>query len=297
MNKTDRPLVSFVILTYNQERYIGEAIKGALSQTYENMEIIVSDDCSTDHTYDRAQQTIEEYKGEKNIRLLRNEANMGLVPHVNKILNLCEGVYIALAGGDDISLPTRIERSVDLLEDERVTATCGQSEVINEKGETVKEAISCDVSYWKINDEYVRDLTFMTGGFGLTFKREVFFDFGDLNPKTPGEDSTLRFRALLMGSLAVSGHCYIKYRVHSGQMSGSILSLKTKDMAKQYSIDARKAYEMGLIDKRSYQRVKKKIWLYRVNRTIQEWKHNKPVLIRFAFRVMQEITILWSKWI
>ena len=48
------PLVSFCILTYNQEKFIEDAIKGALSQEYDNLEIIISDDGSTDRTYDIA---------------------------------------------------------------------------------------------------------------------------------------------------------------------------------------------------------------------------------------------------
>ena len=47
----ERPLVSFCIVTYNQEKYIRAAIEGALKQTYSPMEIIISDDCSTDGTY------------------------------------------------------------------------------------------------------------------------------------------------------------------------------------------------------------------------------------------------------
>ena len=119
MNET--PLVSLVILTYNQENFISEAINGALSQTYENLEIIVSDDCSTDDTYEIAKRTIENYAGDKKIFLYKNEKNMGLVPHVNKIFSqYVNGEYIALAGGDDISLPERIEKTVTLFKNDSV---------------------------------------------------------------------------------------------------------------------------------------------------------------------------------
>jgi glycosyltransferase involved in cell wall biosynthesis len=53
MNSTQYPLVSLCIFTYNQEKYIREAVEGALSQDYPNLEIIISDDNSTDSTYDR----------------------------------------------------------------------------------------------------------------------------------------------------------------------------------------------------------------------------------------------------
>ncbi|HUF60663.1 MAG TPA: glycosyltransferase, partial [Verrucomicrobiales bacterium] len=49
---TERPLVSFLLLAYNQEQYIHEAVEGAFSQTYSPLEIILSDDCSTDRTFE-----------------------------------------------------------------------------------------------------------------------------------------------------------------------------------------------------------------------------------------------------
>jgi glycosyltransferase involved in cell wall biosynthesis len=59
-NKT---LVSYCIFTYNQEQYIEECIRGALSQTYENLEIIISDDFSTDQTFKIIQRIQKEYGG------------------------------------------------------------------------------------------------------------------------------------------------------------------------------------------------------------------------------------------
>ena len=52
MNMSERPLVTFALFAYNQEKYIREAVEGAFSQTYQRMEIILSDDCSTDSTFD-----------------------------------------------------------------------------------------------------------------------------------------------------------------------------------------------------------------------------------------------------
>jgi glycosyltransferase involved in cell wall biosynthesis len=51
-NPTDRSLVTFALFAYNQEKYIREAVEGALAQTYEPLEIILSDDCSSDRTFE-----------------------------------------------------------------------------------------------------------------------------------------------------------------------------------------------------------------------------------------------------
>ena len=52
----NKPLISFLLLTYNQENYIQDAINGALAQTYSPLEIIISDDCSTDGTYKKIEE-------------------------------------------------------------------------------------------------------------------------------------------------------------------------------------------------------------------------------------------------
>ena len=292
------PLVSFVILAYNQEQFISEAIIGALSQTYNNMEIIVSDDCSTDNTYEIARQTIEKYNGDKKIYLYRNEKNMGLVPHVNKVVSeYSKGNYIALAGGDDISLSERIEKTVDLLKDENVYAVCGQYYLINRQGDIIGEKSVNSLSFCEINDEYIRDLSFMTGGAGLTIKRIVWDMFGDLELQTPAEDSTLRFRSLLMGKIAVSNDYFIKYRRHDNNLSNHVYFLKTKYIARQYLIDVKKAYKKQLIGKNLLKRLKRKIYIYYLHRKLSEIKSGKSIFIRTPLRLIQEVCSRMIYWI
>lgn len=296
MNET--PLVSLVILTYNQENFISEAINGALSQTYENLEIIVSDDCSTDDTYETAKRTIENYAGDKKIFLYKNEKNMGLVPHVNKIFSqYVNGEYIALAGGDDISLPERIEKTVTLFKNDSVYAVSGQCYVINEKGNVIGNSEQNGISYCEINDEYIKNLSFMTSGSGLAIKKSVLDKFGDLEPKTPTEDSTLRFRSLLLGKLAVSDHYFIKYRRHDNNLTNHIYSLKTKYISKQYIVDLKKAYERNIIDNNQYRRLRKKVFLYGLNRDLSGWKNGKSIFVRLPLRIVQEVVKKIIQWV
>lgn len=296
MNET--PLVSLVILTYNQENFISEAINGALSQTYENLEIIVSDDCSTDDTYEIAKRTIENYAGDKKIFLYKNEKNMGLVPHVNKIFSqYVNGEYIALAGGDDISLPERIEKTVTLFKNDSVYAVSGQCYVINEKGNVIGNSEQNGISYCEINDEYIKNLSFMTSGAGLAIKKSVLDKFGDLEPKTPTEDSTLRFRSLLLGKLAVSDHYFIKYRRHDNNLTNHIYSLKTKYISKQYIVDLKKAYERNIIDNNQYRRLRKKVFLYGLNRDLSGWKNGKSIFVRLPLRIVQEVVKKIIQWV
>lgn len=79
MKNTDNELISFFALTYNQEKYIEESLKGLLSQTYSPLEIIISDDCSTDKTFEIIKKVVSDYKGTNKILINRNEKNLGLI--------------------------------------------------------------------------------------------------------------------------------------------------------------------------------------------------------------------------
>lgn len=93
------PLVSIQIPTYNQKQYIKEALDSALAQTYENLQIIVSDDCSPD--YDIFEY-LKEYKNNPKVLLHRNEKNLGRVGNYrNTLYNLVSGDWFVNLDGDD----------------------------------------------------------------------------------------------------------------------------------------------------------------------------------------------------
>lgn len=92
------PLVSIVIPTYNQEKYITDSVKSALNQSYSNIEIIVSDDGSTDNTEER----VSKFYTDKRVKYYKNESNLGRVKNYNKALyEHAKGEYILNLDGDD----------------------------------------------------------------------------------------------------------------------------------------------------------------------------------------------------
>lgn len=110
------PLVSVAIITYNQKEFLKEAIESVLMQNYEPLEIIVGDDGSTDGTH----ELLLNYKKlhpNKFILHLGNK-NIGVTNNANLVHEKCTGKYIAWLGGDDIMLPTKINKQVEFLENE-----------------------------------------------------------------------------------------------------------------------------------------------------------------------------------
>ena len=102
-----KPLVSIMMPAYNAGKYIGRAIESVLAQTYENWELIIVDDCSTDNTYEIAAS----YKDPR-IRILRHEQNMGVGPSRNDALSASTGQWVAVIDADDEWLPERLERLI-----------------------------------------------------------------------------------------------------------------------------------------------------------------------------------------
>ena len=107
----DTPLVSIMVLTYQHENYIEDCIKGLLSQTYSNMELLIADDASTDATLDIIDRNLMELnKKFVRVEIIRHPENTGNIAHnINELLKMAKGEYFRLSAGDDALLPDCVE--------------------------------------------------------------------------------------------------------------------------------------------------------------------------------------------
>ncbi|MFT3742525.1 MAG: glycosyltransferase [Gammaproteobacteria bacterium] len=110
------PLVSIMILSYNQEHFIAETLQSALTQNYSNLEVIVSDDASTDKTSEIIRHFQAQYP--ERLKPVFNSQNLGITGNCNRALQHCRGKYIAWLGGDDIMLPDKIRQQVECMEND-----------------------------------------------------------------------------------------------------------------------------------------------------------------------------------
>lgn len=118
MNK----LVSVIIPCFNAERYLEEAIRSIMVQTYSNLEIIIIDDCSVDASFEILQRLSAE---DERIHLYHHEQNRGLVITLNEMIVLSNGAYICRMDADDISMPKRIEKQIAFMEHHKDISICG----------------------------------------------------------------------------------------------------------------------------------------------------------------------------
>ena len=105
-------LVSVVMSAYNSESSIAESIESILNQSYQNIEFLIIDDCSTDRTADVIESYLEK---NKNIKFTKNKTNLGLTKSLNILIKKSSGQYIARQDADDISLPHRVQEQMQLL--------------------------------------------------------------------------------------------------------------------------------------------------------------------------------------
>ena len=112
------PLVSVIVPTYNQEEFVAESIMSAVEQDYEPLEVIVSDDGSSDRTVEIIKKLASEYPSR--IKAIVDGPHLGITGNCNRAAKACKGKYIAFHAGDDVFLPGKIKKQVEWLDaDER----------------------------------------------------------------------------------------------------------------------------------------------------------------------------------
>lgn len=113
-----KPLVSIGVITYQAAPYIRDCIKGILSQTYPNLELVILDDASTDRTLSIIELFMKKLKQKcVRVEIIRHNVNSGNIPYnCNELVRKCEGDYIKFCAGDDALSPCCIEELVEFLE-------------------------------------------------------------------------------------------------------------------------------------------------------------------------------------
>ena len=127
-----KPTISVVMISYNHEKYIRQAIESILSQTYLPDEIILVDDCSDDKTL----SIMREYEqADKRISIIAHERNLGTSSALNSGIQRAQGEYIVMQSGDDISLPKRIEKQIEYLrKHDAIASVCSHVAAIDDSG-------------------------------------------------------------------------------------------------------------------------------------------------------------------
>ncbi len=112
-SETTLPRVTMLLISYNQRDKVSEAIAGALAQDYPNLEIVVSDDASTDDTFAVIEDCLRGYSGPHRVLVHRNSRNLGIGGNISEAVRRSSGDLIFITAGDDVSVPERVSTVVD----------------------------------------------------------------------------------------------------------------------------------------------------------------------------------------
>jgi glycosyltransferase involved in cell wall biosynthesis len=242
----ERPLVTFSVFAYNQEKYVREAVDGAFAQTYSPLEIILSDDCSSDRTFEIMEQMARVYQGPHKILLRRGVKNLGIAAHVNEIFRLAAGKFIVVAAGDDVSYPERVAHLINVWRHTNVSAIYSAATVIDASGKVLSNVLSLTpVDVVRKYHAGNRRIVPSHYGAGAGYEKELFVKYGPIPENLRNEDLFLAVCAFCEKGIAYTTKPLISYRRHSG----NIFSHQTRALEKGVSRLERKrldAIDFGL---------------------------------------------------
>jgi len=265
-----KPLITFALFAYNQEQYIEEAVFGAFSQTYAHLEIILSDDCSSDNTFAIMEKIAKEYKGQHKIILNKNSKNLGLIGHLNKVFTeLSNGEIIVVAAGDDISLPKRAMQTWKAFEKDKEIMSVSMNYLrINSEGRIGINSNKLGEDFYTASD-YISKKPMPLLGCSRAYKKELIKSFLPLKKTCVAEDHNLVFRSLLIGKVYHLKEEGIKYRWLYNSLSRIYNHSSYEGIVKQNMDDLEFAKCNRYIDTKKYLSMKK----------IVEYRSRKNLLI------------------
>lgn len=212
---TITPVVSVVMPTYNGERFLRPAIESILNQTFQDFELIVVDDSSTDST----PHILSEVQDDRLV-ILKNERNLGIAGATNIGLAAAHGEYIALQDHDDISLPHRLQTEVDFLNSHPEIALVGSAATLMDENGLTYEDFPFPTEEIDLKWKLLWDCSFHHTA--IMVRRAVILGIGGY-----GEDPAFRFaecydplsRLSMRHGIANLPDRLVLWRRHPGQTS------------------------------------------------------------------------------
>lgn len=233
------PLVSLIIISYNQKEYIGDCMKSLLKLTYPNMELLYLDDCSPDGSFDEAcRYEFQIRQKYERLFFIENKENQGLIRNLNWLVEKCKGKYIKFMAADDFLLEDSIAKMVDFMEehaehdmiycngiygDKNIHFPLNEKELPKLYDETQPSGV--DLFERLYERDFIAAPTVMV-------KREVYERLGLYDPNLGIEDWDYFLRIAKQGSIGYLNDVTVMYRFVSDSLSHSDNTLRRINMQK-----------------------------------------------------------------
>jgi len=235
------PLVSICIPVYNGDKFIDETIQCCLGQTYKNIEVIVSDNCSTDQTV----EFIKRYNDPR-IKIYSNAKNEGLLYNFKKVFTYATGKYMSFLGADDGMTLDAVEKAVNIMEapeNQNIVLVNTYIQIINEESKTVftKKFIFGGgkiSAFWAIRANFLYGSNTIGEPNGSLFRKSAYDNVPEpkfKNGNTWTTDLDLKFELLLHGDAYVIPEALGKFRLSNQSTSKKELKFTQAKLFREYA--------------------------------------------------------------
>ena len=208
----EKPLISVVLCTYNGAKYIATQLDSILRQTYKPIELVISDDASTDDT----RQVLQRYEANPAISIFYNEKNIGLAKNFAFASGKAKGEFIAYSDQDDIWVENKIEQLYKAISDKLLVYS--DSELIDENGNSIGKKLSGIRHMYTGEDSRGYIFSSVVWGHGMLIKKELL-QLSQPFPANVHHDVWLAFKAITHGGITYLDEVLTKYRQHPGSSS------------------------------------------------------------------------------
>lgn len=255
MNGTEGPLVTVIAVCYNHSTFVEGALLAIANQTYDNIELIIMDDCSTDDSVEKIVSWLAE-RPKLAARFVAHESNIGLCATLNEALDYSSGKYIQIIACDDQMLPQKTALQVATLEraQNRTVAVCSNFISTDKEGNQLSIEFDDRFVFPSQGDVF----TYILNGYQgysrivhsptVMVRRDVLFEMNKYDPKIIQEDLDMWLKISLKYKFAYISIPLVKYRVLESSLSNSS-ALKPRLLADRVLVGA-KFLRLNLSDKR-----------------------------------------------
>lgn len=239
----NKPLISVVMPAYNHQAFVAEAIRSVLTQTLQDIELIIINDGSTDNT----EKVILEF-ADSRIRYF-TQSNQGAHHALNRGIALAQGEYLAIINSDDVFLPNRLEIMFDALQQSNLDFVISDINLINEHSEIIVDSSHWWLTWYEdVKQRYQQTpspaATLLAGNYAISssnffFRASLANKLGGFRPFRYILDYDYVFRAALITPQTFSfliGQKLLNYRLHSSNtiMENRLLAnIETRYFIKQ----------------------------------------------------------------
>lgn len=217
--------IDILLATYNGEKYLKEQLDSILNQTYKNIKLIISDDGSKDST----KEILKEYEEkDKRIEVHYQEKNLGYIKNFEFLLKQVESDIYMLSDQDDIWLPEKVEKTYEVLKNQKADLVFGDLEVVDQELKTIYPSfnefmlLNCKIKKY-IGSYQINYLYNCVTGCTIMSKKEWIETMLPFPSKSKyvAHDHWIGVILSLNGKLAYMPEKYIKYRQHGNNEIGT----------------------------------------------------------------------------